>query len=493
MNGSGCPDAENKVSAEHIYDLEEGVRIRKKGAFYNPVQKFNRTLTIRAINAYITEKKKESVAILECMSASGLRGIRYHREVLGRKHIVLNDLSAAACREIIENCKLNGITTFTDETHNTEENPSTIEVHNEDCRIYMLKHKKKFDVIDIDPFGTCAPYMESAFEALKDGGLLCVTSTDTKVLCDVPPESCYKYYGSASKNCSYSHELAVRVVLSFLSRTAGRIGCSIEPLLSLSVDFFVRVFVIVRREKKSASLATAKDSLFSLCACNRIKKQPILESGNCPLRHAKLEEGIETCSICGRRARLFGPFWAAPLHNPDFISVVIRSLDGEKIKEKTGGHKEKAFEESQIERRIHGMLNMAFEELDLFGYYHLPTLSSNLLLPVPPLVSLLSFLHHNGYTASFTHCKDNAIKTDAPLEVVYIGILEYFRAYKQDLYETAEKKAGPKGLHASLDMYKKGETVNIDYTATPTAKSQTERKYLKFQDKSGLGWGPKKR
>lgn len=49
----------------------------------------------------------------------------------------------------------------------------------------MYEHrekKKNFDVIDLDPYGTAAPFIDAAVQAVADGGLLCVTCTDLAVL-----------------------------------------------------------------------------------------------------------------------------------------------------------------------------------------------------------------------------------------------------------------------------------------------------------------------
>jgi len=40
----------------------------------------------------------------------------------------------------------------------------------------------RVDVIDLDPYGTAAPFIDSAVQAVADGGLLCVTCTDLAVL-----------------------------------------------------------------------------------------------------------------------------------------------------------------------------------------------------------------------------------------------------------------------------------------------------------------------
>lgn len=40
-----------------------------------------------------------------------------------------------------------------------------------------------WDFIDVDPFGSCLPFLEAAVAGVKDGGLLAVAATDLAVLC----------------------------------------------------------------------------------------------------------------------------------------------------------------------------------------------------------------------------------------------------------------------------------------------------------------------
>jgi len=49
----------------------------------------------------------------------------------------------------------------------------------------MFNHrqeKARVDVVDLDPYGTAAPFIDTAVQAVKDEGLLCVTCTDLAVL-----------------------------------------------------------------------------------------------------------------------------------------------------------------------------------------------------------------------------------------------------------------------------------------------------------------------
>ena len=111
----------------------------------------------------------------------------------------------------------------------------------------------------MDPYGTAVPFLEGAIQTLGHGGLLCVTFTDMAVLCARKPHVCFYKYGSAPLGKSYCHEMALRTVLQTINSVANRQGRAIEPLMSLTVDFYIRLFIRVKD-----SLATCQKSITRL-------------------------------------------------------------------------------------------------------------------------------------------------------------------------------------------------------------------------------------
>lgn len=51
-------------------------------------------------------------------------------------------------------------------------------------------------MIDLDPYGTAAPYLDGAVQAVKSGGLLCITCTDMRVLSGGQADLCYSRYAA---------------------------------------------------------------------------------------------------------------------------------------------------------------------------------------------------------------------------------------------------------------------------------------------------------
>lgn len=82
--------------------------------------------------------------------------------------------------------------------------------------MFILKSQgQNINVIDLDPYGSAAPFLDTAVQTISNGGLLCITCTDMAVLCASYPETCYAKYASIPMKGDNSHE-AVRVRLYFL-------------------------------------------------------------------------------------------------------------------------------------------------------------------------------------------------------------------------------------------------------------------------------------
>ncbi|XP_064098710.1 LOW QUALITY PROTEIN: tRNA (guanine(26)-N(2))-dimethyltransferase-like [Macrobrachium nipponense] len=76
--------------------------------FYNPVQEFNRDLSVAVLRQFASEHQ-DGIRILEGLAASGLRSIRYAREIEGVKEVVANDISKQAIECMKRNIKHNNV------------------------------------------------------------------------------------------------------------------------------------------------------------------------------------------------------------------------------------------------------------------------------------------------------------------------------------------------------------------------------------------------
>lgn len=122
----------------------------------------------------------------------------------------------------------------------------------DDARHLLLTSEGLYDVVDLDPYGSPHQFLDLAVGALSEGGLLMATATDMAVLCGNQPGASFCKYGSVPIHRPYQHEQALRILLHAIDCAAARQKRIIVPLLSMSIDFYVRVFVRVYTNPKEA-------------------------------------------------------------------------------------------------------------------------------------------------------------------------------------------------------------------------------------------------
>lgn len=63
-------------------------------------------------------KYSDGISILEALSATGLRSIRYAKEISGVKEIIANDISSRAVNDIRNNVIYNGVENLVEPSQN---------------------------------------------------------------------------------------------------------------------------------------------------------------------------------------------------------------------------------------------------------------------------------------------------------------------------------------------------------------------------------------
>lgn len=245
-----------------------------------------------------------------------------------------------------------------------------------------------------------------------------MTATDLAVLAGNTPESCFLKYGAISLKTKACHEQALRILIRCIESHATRYGRHIKPLLSISADFYIRVFVRIFTSPLQCKMSSSKQStLYQCTGCMALVCQPlgILKPNPTPSNPNQVKYCLpvgpfvkERCDHCHHRYHIGGPIWTDPIHDPSFLNRLLNTIEREPFKKLT------------THNRILGVLTVVNEELhDIPLYYSIDRLCSTLKLVVIPTLKFRSALLHANYRTSFSHASKSAIKTDAPMEVLW--------------------------------------------------------------------------
>ena len=268
---------------------------------------------------------------------------------------------------------------------------------NEDANLLLSRYAaplKRFDYIDIDPFGSPVPYMDSAIRALRDGALLALTATDMAPLCGVYPKACVRKYGGKPLRTEYCHELAVRLLVGCLTLMAAKHEIGINVVFTHSIDHYMRAYAIIHYGAKQADTSIQRMG-------------HILHCFSC--LHREPCEGIfsilkRDCPECGSKLNSAGPLWLGNLFDEKFCALMEKEME-----EKGRGQDKKIVRLFSLARNeVYGPLT----------YYVVDKVCDKLNLPVPPLVEVVDGLRKAGFQSTLTHFASRGIRTDASAKAV---------------------------------------------------------------------------
>jgi tRNA (guanine26-N2/guanine27-N2)-dimethyltransferase len=297
MTGRPCVPAKLVLTRERRTDLyvpPQSLVARAPATqpvFFNPAARTNRDVSVAVAAA--TRPK----SYLDALAGTGARGVRVANEAPGGTQVTLVDFNTASLEVARKNVRKNGV-----------RERCTV-VHSEANRFLFsrFERQEKFDAIDVDPFGTPAPFVLAATVAAADGCVVSLTATDAAVLCGVYPDVSRRRYGASAVRSDFVHETGLRILLGFAARMGGVNDVGIEPVAAHSTLHYLRVFFTVRRGAARADESAGR--LGFVTQCNECGAR---SSGALPL---------ERCPVCGRRVRSAGPLWTGTMVDEKVVAA----------------------------------------------------------------------------------------------------------------------------------------------------------------------------
>ncbi|EME27013.1 tRNA (guanine-N2-)-methyltransferase [Galdieria sulphuraria] len=419
--------------------------------FYNKAQAFNRDLSVLVLNYFVStclnemeqdkklqnsralsykrvidDKQKtckyaqmrldsstwknpvDHFSVFEAFSATGLRAIRYATEVPHLFPIIANDMDQASYETIQQSLLLN------------ENVQGKVFANLGEATDVMYKHRfgaSQWDIIDLDPYGTAAPFVDSAMQSIKNRGLLCVTSTDMRSLAGVQGGICFARYGSVPCTWpkAYRNEVGLRILLSFLQKTASRYGKYVEPLLAIFVDFYVRVFVRVYESGLQSQRSIQHQAYVYACnSCPSFFLQPLgairnFGEANEKVVCAKGPPVEGACPYCHSELSLYGPIYTGAIFQQNVVEKLLHQLENDS-----------KWSYLPCKERLKGFLTVLCHECaDIPLFVDCNDMSKLLRTSPPPQASIREVLRKRGYRVSTSHLRPTALKTDAPFELIW--------------------------------------------------------------------------
>ncbi len=328
----------------------------KRDGFYNPAMSLDRDLCVLFCRYAV---KKGCKKFLDGLGATGVRGIRIANEVgveTGLIEVHINEVNPVSYEIIKRNAALNDV---------------EVNVINGDIRLLF---RNKYDYVDIDPYGSPAPFAVHAFEMMRNKGFAAFTATDKATLCGVYEKACIRRYGAVPMHGEGMKEIGLRILVGFLVRTAAMMDFGAYPVFSYSHDHYFRTYM--RVEKGAGKGNKAMENIGWIYRDNGWKT-------------GKSSDGIG--------AKMAGPLWIGSLNDENVVDFIAEEAESERAKK---------------------LMSTIKDEITVPMYYESSTICRRLKMVQPKLSDVIKKLRGKGFSASRTHFSPDGFRTDADMKEI---------------------------------------------------------------------------
>ncbi|KAL2897877.1 hypothetical protein RDABS01_007472 [Bienertia sinuspersici] len=199
----------------------------------------------------------------------------------------------------------------------------------------------------------------------------------------------------------YANEIGLRMLIGGAVREACVMGYNVTPLFSY-YSYHGPVFRVLLRVNRGKLNDFRHYGFISYChKCGNSQAFTWDELGKICCSYC-----TTSCTKPSGSLVVSGPLWTGPLHEGAYLAELLdMALQWEWIGNGAG---------LDLEKVIRLMIDESDPELP-FGYTKLDEIAKRAKINSPPLKSLMSTLHKEGYAASRSHIASNAIKTNCPM------------------------------------------------------------------------------
>jgi len=372
MSPMECPEETIQEGQAKIKVPKNSDIGRKAEIFYNTRMKIARDVAVFIANYF---KPK---TLCDCFGGSGVRSIRLALESK-IKHITICDIKEAAIKNIKRNVQLSSA--FNADIFNI--------VHTDVLRLLQNIKDKKFDFIDIDPFGSPVGFIRKSLSALNKKGILAVTATDVSCLSGRYIKACIRKYQARPLRCGFAKEVGVRILIGKTLIESAKEGKILEPIFCHSSNHFLRAYFQFKKEaqpldNKNFDISevselynkTFNESLGYISLCHKCLKWELLP--------VTITPKSKSCRNCGNRVELGGPLWLGKLWHPMIAQKfgIIKYIKGE-------------------------------SRVPSIGFYETHDFASVYSLNPPKVNKTIEALEEIGFKASRTHFSSTGLRSNA--------------------------------------------------------------------------------
>jgi tRNA (guanine26-N2/guanine27-N2)-dimethyltransferase len=363
--------------AEPPHYCEGSARLQLGAGFFRPESRPARDFSVLLVRSLA---RQGPLQLLDLMAGCGIRSLRWGLEAQAAV-IWANDADPDRL-PLLE--------------HNLAELPAGVErrcttLTAQQLLAGCLQRQQRFELVDLDAFGCVSALLPLALEAVSFDGVLMLASTDGRSPTGHDRSAAVRRLGAAARAHPASWELALRLQLGTVARSAWALGRGIEPLLNFSEGRTFRTAVRLLRRPRPGEEANL--GMLAHChGCGDQQVQSLLQ--------------LRRWQPCGCPSppvpplAVSGPLWIGSLQHPATISTMLEqaALAPQTL----------AAEGERLLRRL-----MA-DPAATARCWPTEAIARALGLGQPPLAPLVTALQQQGFSAAASAVMAGQLRSEAP-------------------------------------------------------------------------------
>jgi len=405
---------ENNVIGPSTKDYEK--------VFYNPAMSGSRTRSIMLMkhiigSGYLGDSE---IYAIDGLAASGLRARRWLNELppeqANRLKVTICDMNENSIERAMENYR----------EYPPRNGKDNLSYRQGDLRSAILD--QGWHWVDIDPFGSPMPFLDTAIQSLAKKAILEISATDTAALAGSSKTALMRRYGARIKPDNLAHDSGLRVLMACIARAAARHDRFAEPILSVWDSHHLRISLKV---KKSVERANELEKCLGWRVSEPNEREVVdsMEEGLTPRSSTKslpMHCFLPLSYPVNREdKRISGPLWIAPLGDAKVMSSFIEddvvSMCTTEFSPKNPMNWDKRDFELERRRVIRSIKNIKNEAEIIEGEFLILTddLASWRNVGSPPSPNkMVEIINEKGFKAGLSHYPKPSFRTNAPWDVI---------------------------------------------------------------------------
>ena len=296
------------IGAPADHYCEGAAQLELGSGFFRPESRPSRDLGVllAALLARGALELKPPLQVLDLMAGCGIRALRYGLES-GAQVVWANDADGDRLPLLQRN--------LAPLVCSVEPTALTAQKLLAGC----LLEERRFGLVDLDAFGCPTALVPAALEALQFEGVLYLASTDGRSPTGHDRAAAIRSLGASARAHPASWELALRLQIAVVARSAWAMGRGIRPLFSFSEGRTFRTAIQLQRradprqEQQLGLLATCH-------ACGEQHQQSLLKLRQWPACACGAPDQAPPLAISG-------PLWLGPLQHAPSLRAMQSEAD----------------------------------------------------------------------------------------------------------------------------------------------------------------------